>query len=127
MRSTLAVRDLIGEAGAAITRRPGRSLLTALGTVVGVGAFVATTGLASTAKAQVSERFDALAATQVRVVDSLDNTFGNDAAAGIDHPFPADAEQRLERLNGVEHAGLYWEVPDSDLDVRAAGDPITSA
>jgi putative ABC transport system permease protein len=61
LRSTLAVRDLIGEAGAAITRRPGRSLLTALGTVVGVAAFVATTGLASTAKAQVSERFDALA------------------------------------------------------------------
>ena len=63
---------------AAITRRPGRSLLTALGTVVGVGAFVATTGLASTAKAQVSERFDALAATQVRVVDSLEAAFGDD-------------------------------------------------
>ena len=67
MRSSLSVRDLINEAAAAITRRPGRSLLTALGTVVGVGAFVATTGLASTAKAQVSERFDALAATEVRV------------------------------------------------------------
>jgi putative ABC transport system permease protein len=123
LRSTLAVRDLIGEAGAAITRRPGRSLLTALGTVVGVAAFVATTGLASTAKAQVSERFDALAATQVRVVDSLDEAFGDDSAAGIDHPFPADTEQRLERLNGVEHAGLYWEVSDSNLDVRVLASP----
>ncbi|MGH9136111.1 MAG: ABC transporter permease [Acidimicrobiales bacterium] len=119
LRSSLALRDLVGESGAAITRRPGRSLLTALGTVVGVGAFVATTGLASTAKAQVSERFDALAATQVRVVDSVRGGFFQaEQAAGIDHPFPADAEQRLQRLNGVEHAGLYWEVPDSGLDVR---------
>jgi putative ABC transport system permease protein len=123
LRSTLAPRDLVGEAAAAITRRPGRSLLTALGTVVGVGAFVATTGLATTAKAQVSERFDALAATQVRVVDSLANAVVGESAAGIDHPFPADAEQRLERLNGVEHAGLYWEVPDSRLDVRLLARP----
>jgi putative ABC transport system permease protein len=123
LRSTLATRDLLGEAAAAITRRPGRSLLTALGTVVGVGAFVATTGLASTAKAQVSERFDALAATEVRVVDSIDTVFGDEAAAGIDHPFPADTEQRLQRLNGVEHAGLYWEVPDPDLDVRLLATP----
>jgi putative ABC transport system permease protein len=122
-RSTLAARDLVSEAGTAITRRPGRSLLTALGTVVGVGAFVATTGLASTAKAQVSERFDALAATQVRVVDAVVTPFGPEAAAGIDHPFPADAQQRLERLNGVEHAGMYWEVPDDDLDVRLLATP----
>lgn len=124
LRSSLSLRDLVGEAAAAITRRPGRSLLTALGTVVGVGAFVATTGLASTAKAQVSERFDALAATQVRVNDSLSSGFfGDEAAAGIDHPFPDDAQQRLERLNGVEHAGMYWEVTDAELDVRTLSTP----
>ena len=119
MRSSLSLRDLISEAAAAITRRPGRSLLTALGTVVGVGAFVATTGLASTAKAQVSERFDALAATEVRVNDTLEQSaFGPQQDENVDPPFPADAQQRLERLNGVEHAGVYWEVEDEDLDVR---------
>ncbi|CAN5835582.1 ABC transporter permease [soil metagenome] len=122
MRSSLSLRDLVGEAAAAITRRPGRSLLTALGTVVGVGAFVATTGLASTTKAQVSDRFDELLATQVRVVDRFDNAFGNNAEQ-VDHPFPDDAQTRLERLNGVEHAGLYWKVTDPDLDVRLLATP----
>ena len=120
MRSSLSVRDLISEAAAAITRRPGRSLLTALGTVVGVGAFVATTGLASTAKAQVSERFDALAATEVRVTDSeAQGSFGvQPEQEDVDPPFPPDAQERLERLNGVVHAGMYWEVEDDGLDVR---------
>jgi putative ABC transport system permease protein len=95
MRSRLAARDLLAEAGAAIARRPGRSLLTTLGTVAGVGAFVATTGLATTAQAQVSETFDALRATEVRVIDGQpDGT----------NPFPDDVDARLERLNGVNHA-----------------------
>ncbi len=125
LRSSLSPRDLIAEAAAAITRRPGRSLLTALGTVVGVAAFVATTGLASTANAQVGERFDALSATEVRVSDRAGGSdlFGGEEAAGIDHPFPIDAQERLERLNGVEHAGLYWKVPDSGLDVRILAAP----
>lgn len=123
-KSSLSIRDLLGEAAAAITRRPGRSLLTALGTVVGVGAFVATTGMASTAKAQVDERFDALAATEVRVTDGeRRNTFGVGNQADVDHPFPIDAQRRLERLNGVAHAGLYWEVEDDDLDVRLLASP----
>lgn len=124
MRSSLSLRDLFSEAATAITRRPGRSLLTALGTVVGVGAFVATTGLASTARAQVSEQFDALAATEVRVRDAVGSGFfGQEVAEGIDHPFPDDAQQRLERLNGVEHAGMYWEVTDQNLDVRLLAAP----
>jgi putative ABC transport system permease protein len=123
LRSKLSLRDLIGEAAAAITRRPGRSLLTALGTVVGVGAFVATTGLASTAKAQVSERFDALAATQVRVIDAAAQLNFGQEAEEVDHPFPADAQQRLERLNGVEHAGMFWAVTDDNLDVRLLATP----
>jgi putative ABC transport system permease protein len=123
-RSSLSIRDLLSEASAAITRRPGRSLLTALGTVVGVGAFVATTGMASTAKAQVDERFDALAATEVRVTDAENQGgFGGTEGGEADHPFPADAQQRLERLNGVEHAGLYWEVEDDNLDVRLLAAP----
>ena len=124
-KSSLSIRDLLGEAAAAITRRPGRSLLTALGTVVGVGAFVATTGMASTAKAQVDERFDALAATEVRVTDgqAQGGGFGASQNGEADHPFPADAQRRLERLNGVEHAGLFWEVEDDDLDVRLLAAP----
>lgn len=111
LRSSLSWRDLVGEAAAAISRRPGRSLLTALGTVVGVGAFVATTGLASTARAQVGDSFDALKATEVRVEDTS-------TAPNAENPFPDDTDQRLGRLNGVNHAGVYWTIDSPRLDVR---------
>ncbi|MCU1392639.1 MAG: transporter [Ilumatobacteraceae bacterium] len=110
LRSRIGVWDLVFEAGLAIVRRPGRSLLTALGTIAGVGAFVATTGLASTAQAQVGSSFDLLKATQVTITDLQ--------ADGTD-PFPADAEQRLDRLNGVNSAGITWTVNAGDLEVRA--------
>jgi putative ABC transport system permease protein len=102
--SRLKWRDTISEALAAITQRPVRTLLTALGTILGVGAFVATNGLAETARTQVSSRFDALEATEVRI---------QDAAPDDTNPFPADVAARLERLNGVNYAGLYFAVPDS--------------
>lgn len=102
--SRLKWSDTISEALSAITQRPVRTLLTALGTILGVGAFVATNGLAETARAQVSSRFDALKATEVRI---------QDAAPDGTNPFPSDVSARLERLNGINHAGLYFTVPDN--------------
>lgn len=105
-------RDLGGEATAAVVQRPIRTLLTALGTILGVAAFVATNGLADTARAQVSSRFDALKATEVRV---------QDAAPDGSNPFPEDVADRLEQLNGIIHAGLFYTVPDSgDLHPRTS-------
>ena len=101
--SVLRRRDALAEAFAVIAQRPVRTLLTALGTILGVGAFVTTTGLAQTASAQVSSRFDALRATEVRVQDSAPD--GN-------NPFPTDTDQRLQGLNGVNHAGVYYTVTD---------------
>ncbi len=89
-------------------------MLTALGTVAGVGAFVATTGLATTAQAQVGTNFDALKATQVVVIDaSPDGT----------NPFRYDVEDQLERLNGVNHAGAYWTIDNDALDARPTATP----
>lgn len=102
-RSRLRLRDAVGEAAAAVAQRPIRTLLTALGTILGVGAFVTTTGLAETAQAQVSSRFDALKATEVRIQDA--NPDGT-------NPFPDDVDLRLETLNGVNHAGLYFTIND---------------
>lgn len=109
-RSRLRWGDTVSEAVAAIAQRPVRTLLTAVGTILGVGAFVTTTGLADTARAQVSSRFDALKATEVRVQDAVpDGT----------NPFPADVDARLEVLNGINHAGMYFTVPDNgSLQVR---------
>ena len=104
LRSKMRWSDTAIEASAAITRRPARTLLTALGTILGVAAFVTTTGLATTASAQVSSSFDALKATDVRVQDA--NPDGT-------NPFPADVDARLERLNGINHAGLRYTVADN--------------
>jgi putative ABC transport system permease protein len=117
-RSRLAVRDLISEATTAITRRPGRSLLTALGTVAGVGAFVATTGLATTAQAQVGSSFDALKATEITAIDADPD--------GI-NPFPDDTSERLTRLNGVNHAGTFWTLDNTSLDPRPTATPTRPA
>lgn len=104
-KSTLRWVDTLTEATAAVAQRPLRTALTALGTILGVGAFVTTTGLADTARAQVSARFDALKATEVRIQDTApDGT----------NPFPEDVDRRLEALNGINHAGITYAVNDAD-------------
>ncbi|MFI8769641.1 ABC transporter permease [Streptomyces sp. NPDC053792] len=114
--SVFSGRDLLSEALAGIVRRPARSVLTALGTVLGVGSFVAILGLTATASSQIDGRFNALAATEVTVrdVSREQNEF---AGPG----FPSDAAERVERLAGVQHAGVYWTVDLPPVrSVRAA-------
>jgi putative ABC transport system permease protein len=109
----LSPRDLAGEAVAALLARPARVGLTVLGTVIGVGALVATLGLSKTAGNQIVGRFDALSATDVVVSPSAR---AGGAGATV---LPWDAESRLLRLNGVAAAGTL-----SDVDVR--GDLVRS-
>src|ERR1035441_1112115 len=74
----LTARDATAEAVAGIVQRPGRAGLTMLGTVLGVGAFVAVLGLTATGAGQISHQFTVLADTTVTVED---NGPANDAAA----------------------------------------------
>jgi putative ABC transport system permease protein len=113
--SRLALRDLASEALAGILQRPGRSLLTTLGTLLGVGTFVAVLGLTATASNRVNGRFNALMATEVTVEEAT----GRDPWVEPD-PFPTDADGRIARLNGVVGGGVYWTVPLRDRLVRAA-------
>lgn len=108
-RSRPRVRELGSEAIAGLVQRPARTLLTMLGTVLGVGAFVAVLGLTSTAGGQISSAFSIQSATQIDVDDSPDaDTSTSSPAAGYD--FPPDADTRIEHLNGVVHAGVWWKV-----------------
>ncbi len=100
-------RDLVDEALGGITARPARLVLTALGTVLGVAALVATLGLAQTAAGQVAGRFDAVAATHV-VVEA--RTSEADTPATV---LPWDAEERVDRLAGVAASGTYARVAES--------------
>ncbi len=121
-RSRLRAKDLVREALAGLLQRPGRSALTALGTVLGVGTFVAVLGLTATASSQIDARFNALSATEVTVEDT-----GGDDADHITNSFPEDAPARIGRLHGVEHAGLYWIAsPEAASGSRGAG-TVTSS
>ena len=103
-RTRLWPGDAVSEAVAAIVARPARALLTVTATALGVAWMVATLGLASTADGQVVVAFARRLATQVTVQQLHP---GPTPAA---YPYPRDVEQRLEALNGVVAAGVYWRV-----------------
>ena len=107
-RSRLTPRDLAAEAMAGLVQRPARTLLTMLGTVLGVGAFVVILGLTATTGGQISQRFTVLSATQV-TVDDVGDPVTRDLGRTL-YDFPADADRRVEALNGVRHAGVWWHV-----------------
>ena len=112
--SRFAFRDLVAEAVASALARPGRAVLTSLGTAAGVGAFVATLGITATAEAQVGRRFDAVAATEV--------TLEEDTADPLLHPasaFPPDADVIAARVNGVVAAGRLWRLDSATLSARS--------
>ncbi len=110
----LRLADAIGEATAAIVAKPARAVLTSLGTLLGVAWFVTALGLASTAGGQVSTSFADRLATQVTVRPA------RPGPAPAAYPYPADVERRIEALNGVVAAGVYWRV-------RLAGPLVVSA
>ncbi|MCY0953495.1 ABC transporter permease [Streptomyces sp. H27-S2] len=103
--SRFAVRDTLSESLAGILQRPARSALTALGTVLGVGTFVAVLGLTATTSSQIDGRFNLLTATEVTVED-----IAREQNAFAEPGFPADADLRVERLGGVRHAGVFHTV-----------------
>jgi putative ABC transport system permease protein len=107
---SLAARDTAAEAVAGIVQRPGRAVLTMLGTVLGVGAFVAVLGLTATGAGQISRQFTALQDTTVTVED---NGPANNTAPPGTNPaiaFPANADQIAGHINGVTAAGVWWPV-----------------
>jgi putative ABC transport system permease protein len=106
----LSARDATAEAVAGIAQRPGRTALTMLGTVLGVGAFVAVLGLTATGAGQISRQFTVLEDTTVTVED---NGPANNVAAPGTNPaigFPADADAVAGHINGVTAAGVWWPV-----------------
>jgi putative ABC transport system permease protein len=106
----LTARDATAEAVAGIVQRPGRAGLTMLGTILGVGAFVAVLGLTATGAGQISHQFTVLEDTTVTVED---NGPANNVAPPGTNPaigFPADADQVADHINGVTAAGVWWPV-----------------
>lgn len=116
LRPRLHPRDLVDECISSLVARPGRTVLTVLGTVIGIGALVATVGLSQTAGNQIVGRFDALAATDVVVTPKTGGS------GRLVTSLPWDAEQRIARLNGVTAVGSL-----SDVDLKGqlvSGAPV---
>ena len=112
-RDSVSFRILWHEAMAGLFQRPSRSIMTGLGAVLGIGSFVAVLGITATANAQITERFNTLVATQVDVRQS-DQTDGG-------YQFPADADARVERLNGVRHSTVLWNLDDLNVGMLPPG------
>jgi len=95
---------------AGIVQRPGRAVLTMLGTVLGVGAFVSVLGLTATGAGQISHQFTILQQTTVTVED---NGPANNVAPPSTNPpigFPANADTVASHIKGVVAAGVWWPV-----------------
>lgn len=109
-------QDLVAEATADIGSRPGRLVMTMLGTVLGVGSLVATIGFAQTAAGQIASQFDAVSATQV-VVKPAEASSGERTV--VTGRLPWDAPERVERLAGVVDAALMAQVDIGNETITA--------
>ncbi len=117
-RTKLSARDLAKESLAGVSQRPSRTVLTMLGTVLGIGAFVAVLGLTATASGQISSTFSELKATQVTVTDA-----GETDAKDTVYSFPDNADAHISALNGVVTAGRSWPIPGIGSSVSTTLDP----
>ncbi|QWF22060.1 ABC transporter permease [Nocardioides sp. LMS-CY] len=111
------------EAMAGVSARPGRLVLTMVGEALGLAALVATVSLAGTASGQVADHFDRAAADRVTVQPE-------ESRAERGAVLPADAEERIRSLEGVETAGTLTRLEVDDpartvpvVDPQAPPDP----
>jgi putative ABC transport system permease protein len=105
MNSKVNPLDIILEALSSISAQKLRTLLTMLGTILGVGSFVAIMGLGATANGQIARGFNELQATHITVTDIATKN-----GTKPDYNFPPDAVQRVQKLNGVKNAGVYFNL-----------------
>ncbi|MEU5908495.1 ABC transporter permease [Micromonospora sp. NPDC047527] len=108
--------DWAREATLSVMRHPGRALMTAVGTVLGAVAFVATLGISSTISQQVSSSFDIRRATEVVV---------SPQSKGLDIRWQdAESLTRLRGLNGVVDAGSRISLGEQPI-ARGLGAPTS--
>ncbi|WP_104476208.1 ABC transporter permease [Microterricola pindariensis] len=111
------VQDLMVEASHGIGGHTGRLVMTTMGTVLGIASLVVTIGFAQTAAGQIARQFDSVSATQVLVQPGkAGNMFGSGTPKTS---LPWDAPERVERLAGVEKAGLVGQVDAAGARITA--------
>jgi putative ABC transport system permease protein len=103
--SRLRPVDLISESWRAVTRDMARSVVAALGALLGCAAFVATLGISGTASHQISASFDIRRATEVTVTIHNTPNAPDDDAVLTAKWFTPRAAEKAGNISGVQHAG----------------------
>lgn len=109
----VGVPALLREARAGLEQRPSRTVLTALGSVIGVMSLVVVLGLTESAGAQIGKRFDLVQETSVTAL-AVDQRLRVPPA-----PFPQDAETRVNAIDGVVSSGVSWKLTGLTATTRA--------
>ncbi|WP_422935792.1 ABC transporter permease [Sinomonas sp. P47F7] len=113
--------DIVRESWRSVTREFGRSLISAVGALLGCAAFVATLGLTGTAGHQVSASFDVRRATEVTVTSRGLGLPVGDEAETTGRWFTSAAAENARTIAGVVHAGRIATV--KAVDVRRLYSP----
>jgi putative ABC transport system permease protein len=118
-----AFQDLLVEAAAGVSVRPGRLVMTTLGTVLGIASLVATIGLAQTASGQISRSFSRVAGTEVTVKAASSTT--DAGSRHLSSAIPWDAVARVRQVAGVTAAALLSpvDIGTSTVSSLAINDP----
>lgn len=110
-RTRFGTLDSLQESALSIVRYPARSLLTAIGTLLGTLAFVATVGLTGTVSHQVSSSFDIRRATTITATDpSIATPSGTDGpetslTSGTPQWTSSEALARADSIAGIDAVG----------------------
>lgn len=96
-RSRLRFSDLLGLGSHGLRAHPMRAGLSALGIAIGIAAMIAVIGISTSSQALVKEKLAALG-TNMLTASAGTDFFGEDSK------LPADAVERVRRIDGVETA-----------------------
>lgn len=106
---------LLHEAASGVLQRSSRSILTIIGTALGIGGFVAILGVTATANGQISKDFDALSSTVV-VADATE-----EALYAPGGPFPEGALERAQGITGVTRSAEWRSIAPPSISVLPPG------
>ncbi|WP_062137703.1 ABC transporter ATP-binding protein/permease [Demequina aestuarii] len=111
-------RDVVADAVASLRSRPSRTAGLVSAVAVAVGLVVGTLGFGTTARAQVSDAFDARANRYVTVEkDAVDLTVQTDTS-GWNSPDPVEAVSALTHIAGVDSAAILVDGDQTPVAAR---------
>ena len=116
LRSRLRTADLLGLGLHGLRARPMRAVLSALGIAIGIAAMIAVVGISTSSEALVKQKLAALG------TNLLTATAGSDFF-GQDSELPADAIDRVRRVDGVEQASWSATLKGVNVYRNALIDP----